>query len=67
MLMNGYQCKIDQDDGTYYPAILDDDGHTIEWHYFDTKPQALAYLRSETTRLAVERQAVNQILDDGPI
>jgi hypothetical protein len=62
MLINGYQCKIDQDDGTYYPAILDEDGHTRKWHYFNSYGQALAYLRSETAKLAIEDQAVNQIL-----
>ncbi len=55
MFIHGYNCKIDIDDGTFYPAIMDEDGKTIKWHHFDTKGQALAYLHSETSKMAHDR------------
>ena len=50
--INGYDCEMNLDDGTYFPQILDADGKVLCWHYFDTRPEAMGYLHFQTKKLS---------------
>lgn len=56
MQLNGYNCSIDLDDGTYFASIYGPDGKVLKWYHFDSEREALCYLHSHTAALAKDGQ-----------